>query len=53
HLFERFYRGKDADATGYGIGLALCRTIIMRQGGTVTAKNHPQGGAIFYVRFLK
>ena len=53
HLFERFYRGKDADATGYGIGLALCRTIIMRQGGTITAKNHPQGGAIFYVRFLK
>lgn len=53
HLFERFYRGKDADATGYGIGLALCRTIIMRQGGTITAKNHPQGGAVFYVRFLK
>lgn len=53
HLFERFYRGKDADATGYGIGLALCRTVIMRQGGTVTAKNHPQGGAVFYVRFLK
>ncbi len=53
HLFERFYRGKDADATGYGIGLALCRSIIMRQGGTITAKNHPQGGAVFYVRFLK
>lgn len=53
HLFERFYRGKDADATGYGIGLAICRSIIMRQGGTVTAKNHPRGGAIFYVRFLK
>lgn len=53
HLFERFYRGKDADATGYGIGLALCRTIIMRQGGTIAAKNHPQGGAVFAVRFLK
>lgn len=53
HLFERFYRGKETDATGYGIGLALCRTVIMRQGGTVTAKNHPQGGAIFSVRFLK
>lgn len=53
HLFERFYRGKDADATGYGIGLALCRTIIMRQGGTIAAKNHPQGGAVFCVRFLK
>lgn len=53
HLFERFYRGKDADATGYGIGLALCRTIIMRQGGTITARNHPQGGAVFSVRFPK
>ncbi len=53
HLFERFYRGKDADATGYGIGLALCRNIIMQQGGTISAKNNPQGGAVFSVRFLK
>lgn len=55
HLFERFYRGAqdkhDSGAAGYGIGLALCRTIIMGQGGTVTAKNHPQGGAVFQVRF--
>ena len=52
-LFERFYRGKKSDATGYGIGLALCRTIIMRQDGTVCAKNHPEGGAVFTIRFLK
>lgn len=52
-LFERFYRGKNSDAAGYGIGLALSRTIIMRQGGTVSAKNHPEGGAVFTVRFLK
>lgn len=50
-LFDRFYRGKNADAAGYGIGLALCRTIIVRQGGTVSAGNHPQGGAVFTVRF--
>ena len=53
HLFERFYRGKDTDTAGYGIGLALCKNIIMRQGGTIAAKNHPQGGAVFCVRFLK
>ncbi len=53
HLFERFYRGKDAEACGYGIGLALCKTIIMGQGGTITAKNHPNGGALFSVRFPK
>lgn len=52
-LFERFYRGKNADATGYGIGLALSRTVIMRQDGTVCAKNHPKGGAVFTIRFLK
>lgn len=52
-LFNRFYRGKNAGATGYGIGLALCKTIITRQGGTITAKNHPQGGAVFAIRFPK
>ena len=52
-LFDRFYRGKNSGATGYGIGLALCKMIITRQGGTITAKNHPQGGAIFAIRFPK
>lgn len=52
-VFDRYYRGKNSGGAGYGIGLALCRTIIIRQGGTVTAKNHPQGGAVFMVRFPK
>ena len=56
-LFDRFYRGKDsgngAGSTGYGIGLALCKRIITQQGGTVAAKNHPQGGAVFSIRFPK
>ncbi len=53
HLFERFYRGKQAGATGYGIGLALCKTIITRQEGRIIAKNHPQGGAAFIIHFSK
>lgn len=53
HIFDRFYRGKKENAAGYGIGLSLSRTIIIRQGGTVTAKNHPEGGAVFTVRFPK
>lgn len=52
-VFERFYRGKNTRAAGYGIGLALCRTIITRQGGTIAAKNHPKGGALFVIRFPK
>lgn len=52
-LFDRFYRGQNSSAAGYGIGLALCKTILTRQGGTIAAKNHPQGGAIFVIRFPK
>lgn len=52
-LFDRFYRGNSTNATGYGIGLALCKMIITRQGGTIVAKNHPQGGAMFVIRFPK
>jgi signal transduction histidine kinase len=52
-LFERFYRGSKTNNTGYGIGLALCKMIITRQGGTITAKNHPLGGAVFIIRYPK
>lgn len=53
HLFDRFYSGKNSNKAGYGIGLALCKMIITGQGGTVTAKNHPRGGAVFALRFPK
>lgn len=52
-LFDRFYRGKNSSVAGYGIGLALCRSIIMAQGGTIAAKNHPKGGAVFSICFPK
>ncbi len=53
HLFDRFYRGKNASACGYGIGLALCKMIITNQNGIITAKNHVNGGAVFHIRFSK
>ncbi len=53
HLFERFYRGKNADAASVGIGLALARTVITAQNGTVAASNGKNGGAQFTVRFYK
>lgn len=51
HLFERFYRGKNAGEGGIGIGLALAKEMIERQNGTIRAKNRPGGGALFEIRF--
>ena len=53
HLFERFYRGENASSESVGIGLALCRAIIAEQGGTITAENAADGGAMFTIRFYK
>jgi len=50
HLFERFYRGRNAAADGVGIGLALAKTIIQSQGGVITAQNRPGGGALFALK---
>lgn len=51
HLFERFYRGRNASEGGIGIGLALSKEIIERQNGTIRAKNLSGGGACFEIRF--
>lgn len=53
YVFDRFYRGKNQNHTGYGIGLALSKMIIKGHGGTIAAKNHPKKGALFIIRFPK
>lgn len=52
HLFERFYRGSNAADGSCGIGLALSRTIICAQNGTVQAGNG-EHGAKFIIKYYK
>lgn len=52
HLFERFYKGSSASENSYGIGLALARTVITSQNGTVKAVNGSTG-AKFIIKFYK
>lgn len=66
HVFERFYRGKRADAVessevapvGVGIGLSLAKSLVAAQGGTLTAENARDAsgdvtGAVFTLVFFK
>ena len=54
YLFDRFYKGKNASPSSIGIGLALARSVIVEQNGTIKAKNDEKsGGAMFVIRFYK
>ncbi len=48
-IFEEYARSeRDAHAyQGSGLGLALCRSIVSRHGGWITARTNPSGGATF------
>lgn len=50
HLFERFYRAdrsRSRDVGGSGLGLAIARQLAILMGGSLSAANHPLGGAVF------
>jgi len=51
HLFERFYRGREArrHSAGAGMGLAITRGLLAAEGGRVWAENRPEGGAQFSI----
>jgi PAS domain S-box-containing protein len=49
--FERLH-AKDA-YEGTGIGLAICKKIVDRHNGTITAKSHPGEGATFTITLPK
>ncbi|MDO5602192.1 MAG: HAMP domain-containing sensor histidine kinase [Oscillospiraceae bacterium] len=52
HLFERFYRGKNAGPNSVGIGLAMSKAILNRQNADITAENTALG-ARFLIKFFR
>jgi signal transduction histidine kinase len=46
NLFEPFYTTR-RNASGTGLGLAVCESIVRRHGGSISAANQPGGGAVF------
>jgi two-component system OmpR family sensor kinase len=50
HIFERFYRGDAArTGSGAGLGLAIAKTLVEAQGGTLTVQSEVDHGSTFTV----
>jgi signal transduction histidine kinase len=53
HVFERFYKGKNAGKDSVGIGLALTKAIIEDQHGEITVNSTEGVGSTFVIKLYK
>jgi signal transduction histidine kinase len=44
HVFDRFYTGRDRDAEGFGLGMAIVREAVRTLGGHIELDSAPQQG---------
>ena len=53
HIFERFYKGKNASENSVGIGLALAKTIIEKDNGYIVCTSEVGKGTTFEIKYIK
>ena len=53
HIFERFYKGKNAGPDSVGIGLALSKSVLNRENATVEVQSTVGVGTTFTIRFYR
>ena len=53
HIFKRFYKGKNSPEDTVGIGLAMARAIVRKQGGDITVQSEQGKGTEFTIKFYK
>jgi two-component system sensor histidine kinase KdpD len=46
-VFDKFYRAKEVEGGGVGLGLTICRGIVSAHGGRIWVEERPGGGASF------
>ena len=52
HIFKRFYRADASRASaGFGLGLAIAKSIIDAHGAEITVKSSPGEGSVFTINF--
>ncbi|UTC83423.1 sensor histidine kinase [Treponema denticola] len=52
NIFRRFYKGQTNEGNGFGIGLAMSRTILKKHNTEIRAEN-TKSGTVFIVKFYK
>lgn len=53
HIFERFYKGKNASENSVGIGLALAKSIIEKNNGYIICDSKVGEGTSFEIKYMK
>lgn len=53
HIFERFYKSKNAKEDSVGLGLAFTKSIIKYQGGDIEVKSEKQKGTEFILKIYR
>jgi signal transduction histidine kinase len=48
HLFDRYFRGRDAHGAGAGLGLSIAKELVELHGGTIGVDARSGGGSIFH-----
>ena len=53
YIFDRFYKGKNSSKDSVGIGLALSKSIIEKDNGSISVKSTPKIGTIFTIKYFE
>lgn len=53
HIFNRFYKGKNAHNGSIGIGLAMTKSILENQGGSIEVTTEKDKGTQFTIKIYK
>ncbi|MGC1376956.1 MAG: sensor histidine kinase, partial [Anaerolineales bacterium] len=51
HIFDRFYRGEETAAPGFGLGLAIAKSLVEGQGDTIRIESEVGKGSVLVLRF--
>ncbi len=50
HIFERFYRIEENNDNGFGLGMAICKSIVEAHGGDISVESTQGKGTVFKIR---